>query len=125
MDEVQNIWRRHKLLIVLVAFFGIIYVYVGYVWFLLPDDKYRLNHGIKSLELMVSILGWATFFLKYHPVVFVPVLAVAGGITGLIVKYLITLKWPTKIVGIAILLALVFLNRFIGVFLYVFVIARW
>jgi hypothetical protein len=125
MKKLKSLWQKDKISVLFVTAFSICYILIGCLWFLAPDNKFYPDHPGSYIESVVPILGWAIFFLKFPLYTFVPILAVAGGFTGLLARILLTLKWPVKVIGIIFWLLLMYVNYYIGLFLYIFAIMIW
>jgi hypothetical protein len=125
MNIFRYLWQKERFLVLSVVIFSLIYVIIGCLWFLAPSGKYAIGQPRSYIDWVVPVLGGAIFFLNFPPYVFVPVLAIAGGFTGLLTRILLGFKWPVTLLGMVIWTALGFINFYIGLFLYIFAIMRW
>ena len=125
MKKIKAFWQRNRLVFVSVVFFSLTYVIIGYLWFLLPQEKYYRGGAGTIVEMVVPLLGWAIPFLNQPPYIFIPALSIAGGLAGWITWRLLSLMWPDNVWGISLWILLVLIDYYIGAFLYSFVIMRW
>jgi len=123
MSNFRSLWQKYKLSVGFMVIFSAIYVVAGCLWYLAPSDKYY--HRDTFIDLVIWVLGWATVFLEYPPSIFVPGLAVAGGIAGLTTKYLLTLRSLNQIMRAIALLVLIGFNTLVGQFFYLMRILIW
>ena len=125
MNKLEEVWRKDRSLILCVAAFSAVYITVGYLWFLAPQSKFHPGHVRTTIELIAPMLGLAVPFLNGSPYVFVPGLAIAGGIAGWITKLLLGLRWPNKLLGAALWIAIGYINFQVGLFLYGVAVLIW
>jgi hypothetical protein len=125
VSKMNNWLRKNKVSALFGVIFSVTYVIVGYLWFLSPYGKYYPDQPKTIISSIVPILGLATLFLNFSPLIFVPLLVVTGGFIGLISGFLLTFEWPMWIVGLIVWILLACINYGVGLFLYAFAIMIW
>jgi len=125
MNKLGNLWRKNKFPILFAVIFSVIYITVGCLWFLAPNDKYSLNQPRSFIQIIVPILGLAVIFLNSPLYVFVPALAIVGGFAGLITEFWLDPNQPITLAGTLILIVFIVINYCIGLYVYTFAIMWW
>lgn len=125
LSRIRNLWQESKSPILFSVIFSVVYVVISCLWFLESDDKFFPDRPKSYIVLATPMLGWAVFFLKGPAYVFIPASAVSGGLIGLLTKILLPRAWQGKFLGLAVWIAIIYVNYYIGVFFYAFGVMIW
>ena len=125
MKEFRRLWREDKWQLIFIMCFSLVYFVAGLLWILAPDLNSYSFQRVENIQIFMFVFGWTAFFLNFPPVILLPLLGIVGALTGKIVSYLVRLKSPYWILGWIVLLILTYINNYLGMFFYSFLVLEW